>query len=246
MHRRITRAFLAASAAGAALATLGFAGVSAAGAATAPAVHKVYTNSTAGYATGGGWRFRYIETSVKIPARQPVAGNNATLDVALSAPQVDVAVITVAAGGGAGSVTYVDSGYTNGEFHLSPSVGDVVKVSVYREVKAHRDRFTATNLATGRTQTVVVNTSSAIVYRHAQLSSTIDNGKVVTPANDVRLWAPQNTIVTSYSGNRGSVFGPWETSKLIDTTTGTSAGKVVLSPSYPWNNGKNFGIWLRH
>jgi hypothetical protein len=246
MHRRITRAFLTASAAGAALATLGFAGVSAAGAATAPAVHKVYTNSTAGYAAGGQWRFRYIETSVKIPARQPVAGNNATLDVALTSPQIDVAAITVAAGGGAGSVTYVDSGYTNGEFHLSPSIGDVVKVSVYRDVRAHRDYLTATNLRTGRTQTVGVTTSSKIVYRSASLTSTVINSQVEPRASDIRLWAPQNTKITNYSGTHGSVFGPWETLKLIDTRTGTATGKVVLSPSYPWNNGKNFGIWLRH
>lgn len=175
-----------------------------------------------------------------------MAGNNATLDVALTSPQIDVAVITVAAGGGAGSIRYVDSGYADGAFRLSPSIGDVVKVSVYRNVKAHRDYLTATNLRTGRTQTVAVTTSSKIVYRSASLTSTIINSQAEPPASDVRLWAPQNTKITNYSGTHGSVFGPWETLRLIDTRTGTAAGKVVLSPSYPWNDGKNFGIWLRH
>jgi hypothetical protein len=32
----------------------------------------------------------------------------------------------------------------------------------------------------------------------------------------------------------------------IDTTDGTAAGTVVMSPSALSNNGQNFGIWLRH
>jgi hypothetical protein len=33
--------------------------------------------------------------------------------------------------------------------------------------------------------------------------------------------------------------------EVIDTTTGTSAGAVVVNSPLLWNNGQNFGVWLR-
>jgi hypothetical protein len=41
------------------------------------------------------------------------------------------------------------------------------------------------------------------------------------------------------------VLGPWTTQMLVDTTTGTAQGQVVMSPSNLWNAGQNFGVWLR-
>lgn len=51
--------------------------------------------------------------------------------------------------------------------------------------------------------------------------------------------------MTTYSGVHGTLLGPWTTYQVIDTTTGTAAGAVVISSPVLWNNGQNFGVWLR-
>ncbi|HEU5385411.1 MAG TPA: hypothetical protein VFV73_05880 [Streptosporangiaceae bacterium] len=47
---------------------------------------------------------------------------------------------------------------------------------------------------------------------------------------DTRLLQFTNTHVTTYSGDRGTLTGPWATWKYIATTTGTAAGTVIASP----------------
>lgn len=247
MHRAITRAFLAVATAGAAFTALAFTGAGLAGASTHAAIPAIYNQGSAGYVTGVAWRIRYAETSVTIPAAQSTAGNNATAAIALVADTGGyLATITVTPGGGAGSLGYLDRQFAHGTFHLSPSVGDVVKISIYRDRAGNSDYFTATNLRTGRVQTVGVITSAAVVYNHAALQAAIDNTKVVTPPADVRLWVFKNSRLTSYDGTRGTLFGPWTLQQLVDTTNGTATGAVVMSPSYPSNAGQNFGVWLRH
>ena len=59
------------------------------------------------------------------------------------------------------------------------------------------------------------------------------------------LWAFTDTTLTSYSGYHGAILGPWNTIRIIATRSGTSAGKVVLWPTWPWNNAHNFGVWWR-
>ena len=50
--------------------------------------------------------------------------------------------------------------------------------------------------------------------------------------------------MTSYSGIRGTVTGPWLTTELIDTLDGTSHGQWVLFPRPPWGNSdQNFTVW---
>ena len=43
----------------------------------------------------------------------------------------------------------------------------------------------------------------------------------------------------------GTLTGPWTTTEIVDTTTGNSAGAVVINPNVLWNSGQNFGVWLR-
>ena len=50
----------------------------------------------------------------------------------------------------------------------------------------------------------------------------------------------------TYNGDRGTIMGPWATSEYTDTTTGTSAGKVVMNAPALTNNSQDFGVWLRH
>ena len=44
---------------------------------------------------------------------------------------------------------------------------------------------------------------------------------------------------------RGTVTGPWQTSPVIETSSGTATGTVSTSPTALWNGGADFSIWLR-
>ena len=83
------------------------------------------------------------------------------------------------------------------------------------------------------------------VYTTAWLRGLIDNTAVTTPTADIRLWQFTGSHVTTYTGAHGTVLGPWTTQMLVDTTTGTARGRVVMSPSSLWHAGQNFGVWLR-
>jgi hypothetical protein len=203
-----------------------------------------YTRGSAGYVTGGRWRFRYAGTALKIPACQTDPGDNAGASVSLSAGPRYLASIAVVCGGGADSIGYLDRHFGTGAFHLSPAVGDVVKIGIYR--KAGHDYFAVTDLTSGSSQTVTVATPPAVVYRQAALLASIDTSKVRAPARDVRLWTFRDGTVTSYGGQRGAVFGPWITREVVSTTDGTASGSVVMSAGYPFGSGHCFTIWLRH
>jgi hypothetical protein len=69
---------------------------------------------------------------------------------------------------------------------------------------------------------------------------------VTPPSADIRLCRFTGSHLTTYSGVHGTIIRPWVTSKLIDTTTGTASGQVLVSPSNLRNGGQNFGVWLRH
>src|SRR6266498_482805 len=204
----VTRKVCAATAAGAAVITLGFTGVGAAGAASSAAQSvgsPVYTTSQAGYVTGGGRYFRFIATTVKVPYLQYQSGNNGSAEVVLGSRVGPPATLRVAAGGGTGSISYVWSSGT--EFHtghlygVAPAPGDLLRLSVYYDRLGH-DFFTATDTTQGVTQTARVD---------------------VVPV----------------------IYTAAEAAGVIDTTTGTSAGAVVISSPVLWNNGQNFGVWLR-
>lgn len=260
MRRPTTLAFLAAVTAGA-LAVAGATGAtSAALAATAapaapaghPAIRASYTTGSAGYVTGGGWRFRYVGTSLKIPACRADPASNAGAAISLSGgtrylPSIHtryLASIAVVCGGGAHSVGYFDRHFGSGAFHLSPRVGDVLKIRICHQ--AGQDYFTAADTTAGTTQTVAVATPVAVVYRHATLLASFHSTRRSVPASDLRLWEFQDISVTSASGKHGTLFGPWATYQLVGTVDGTATGAVVMIASYPSGNGRQFSVWLRH
>jgi hypothetical protein len=70
---------------------------------------------------------------------------------------------------------------------------------------------------------------------------------VVPPAASTRLWQFTGSRLTTYSGDHGTITGPWTTSKMITTTTtGIASGTVIVSPSGLSSNRQNFAAWLRH
>jgi hypothetical protein len=271
MCRCITRAIFAAAAAGAAIATLGLTAAGTAGAATGPARmvygHHLAETGTAGAATGpalvlvtrhfAGYhtassetkRFRYVATTLAVKACQvPIARRkNPTGHIELFGGTNWSADLDVLCNGGASSVGFYDQKsatiHASGAFGLSPRIGDRLRISISRNVSAHRDSFTATNLRTGRSQTVRVTTSARVVYRHAFVGSLIDSNADVMPlpATNTLLWTFRNSRVVTYGGVRGTLRGPWTTVKEIDRTSG---GVTVMYPGKLSSTGGGFSTYL--
>jgi hypothetical protein len=70
---------------------------------------------------------------------------------------------------------------------------------------------------------------------------------------DTQIWQFTGSVVTTYRGVRGTILGPWATSRWVDTIDGTRAGAVVADASVlpndqqePFIAGRDFTVWLRH
>jgi len=226
----------------------GSAAAGTAGAATGP-VRVVYGQHYAGYGTAylDNWRFRYVATTVPVAACRITPSKNPDAETQLFGGTTWFAAIAVFCNGGAGSIVFFDqksaTTHAQGAFRLSPRVGDRLRISISRNVPGHQDSLTATNLRTGRSQTVRVTTSTAVVYHHAFVGSAIDrNGDVMPlPAASKLLWTFRNSRVVTYGGVRGTFFGPWTTVEEIDRT---SAGVTVMYPGHLSSGGAGFSTYL--
>jgi ribosomal protein L21E len=131
-----------------------------------------------------------------------------------------------------------------GPFRLAPRVGDRLAISIYYDQRGHAF-FTATDLTRPATQTVMLYVGR-LIYSAAGLWVQTDRVlSVVPPAVGTRLWQFTGSRLTTYRGDHGTVTGPWTTSKMITTTTGTASGTVIVSPSGLSNGGRDFTAWLR-
>jgi hypothetical protein len=245
MRRHIIRA-LSAATAGIALFTLGFAGAGSAAAAGAPSLGPlVYTTNDVGY-VATGQLFRFVSASVTVPAAIPSgsATTNMIITLGNANPINHVRYgLLVRPGGGSGSV-----GWTNGQsvtpIPLSPGIGDQLQISVYYNQGNGYIYFTTADVTQGVTRTVQVHVGNPQL-NEARLTGNAEGGLVAPPAADTRLWAVSGARLTTDTGTHGTVTGPWQTSKIIQTVTGTAASTVIRSPSGLWNGGANFGVWLR-
>ncbi len=247
MKTRITRSVLAAVAAASAVAALALTGAAASASVGTASFTTRYDTSFAGYVTGGSFKFRFVHASIPVPACQTNPNNNAVATIALTSNVPgEVAHIDMSCNGGHDSVTFGTQTHAQGAFRLSPSVGDVVRISVFRRASSCSDEFTATNTATGRTQMVTIRTPCNVIYRHAVLGATLVNPSgVMPPPAKVRLWVFRDSGITSTGPViHGTICGPWPAGRDIATTTGTVTGKVLLFPTLPSNNCHNFGVWL--
>jgi hypothetical protein len=242
--RKYHGALFAAAAASAVLTTLGLTAPGAAAVAAAPSAGPTaYTTTQAGYNVTGRW-FRYVSTTVTIPAAGPDhQANGDLMTVALGNTAKDNvrAVIQVKPGGGYGSVQY-GSGQQLTPFALSPKAGDKVAVSIYYDRHGH-SLFTATDLTQG------VSRSAGLTVGHVAYNqvSLLDNLAVSAqpPVTDIQTWKLADTRLTTVKGYHGTLAGPWETTPLVATSSGTPAGRLIADTSAPWNNGANFECWLR-
>ena len=249
MHVRIMKTSLAIAAAGITIASAGLASALPAAASPAPAarlaaITTVIDTNFAGYAAGGSWRFRYISADVPMAACRPAANQNAVAGITLTSGVFsEVAHIGLRCGGGLGSVTFGTAAEAEGHFQLSPSVGDVLRISIFRNVTACRDEFTATNTRTSNTKVVTVATPCQVVYRHAQPGATLTDisGTWSPPAANTGLWEFRNVAITSYNGTRGTICGPWPAEKHLAAPVIT----VRMIPSDPSNSCRTFGVLLK-
>jgi hypothetical protein len=237
----VKRLLTTATVAALAFATAGSGGAGAAAAASRATGPVGYSDQLAGYQATGRW-FRYVATTVTVPPRALSYLNGGAALIGLNGRYP--AWIGVNPGGGPDSVGYAGFNVGTGSFQFSPRVGDRLAISVYYDQRGHTF-FTATDLTQNVTQTVVQYVGR-LIYSAARLW--VQTGRippVSPPAADTRLWQFTGSRLTTYSGDHGTITGPWTTSKVITTTTGTASGTVFVSPSALSAGGRDFTAWLR-
>jgi hypothetical protein len=255
MRRHMVRVLLAAVAAGGALLTAGLAAAPVAGAATSGthtggfpvlSASNFYTSSQGGYTATGRW-FRFVATTVKMPPKSPLYP---IAVVVLGGSSAGPLYVGVRPGGGPTSVGW-SAGvppFGMGGFaftKVDPKVGDTVLIDLYYSRSNGKVTAAATDLTTGATQSAVIGGTKNAVFTAAEVAGWLEPPAPSPPATNLRLWQFNKTAVTTYTGVHGTMTGPWTTNKVTDTTNGTSSGRVVMSPSFLFNNGASFGVWLR-
>ncbi len=243
MRRQFTHALAAAVAAGGAiLLTAGLAMPAAASTRAAAArAGAVSTSHMAGYVTGGGRHFRYVETTVRVSVARTAAQH---AEVTLGGAGATPVFLGVKAGGGANSVGWAIGvqpfGMGGGALaRLAPAPGDLVRLSIYYDQKGHVF-FTAVDTAKGVSQTFQATVGTSTLFTAAE-AAVYETGYTATVMSDFKLWAFTGTKVTTYTGVKGTLLGPWTTSQVV----AVAGGSVVMSPSVLFNSGADFNIWRR-
>jgi hypothetical protein len=204
----------------------------------------------AGYsiATTDSLRFRYAATTVQVKACPiPIArSKNPVAFLSLFGGRSWDAEVDVRCNGGAASTSYFDqksaTTHASAYFRLSPRVGDRLRLSVSRNVPAHQDSFTITDLRTRRSQTVRVTTSTSVAYHHVFMGSAVRNANVMPlPASNTLLWTFSGSRAVTTGGVRGTLRGPWTAPKVIDRT---AAGVLVMYPGNLSSTGGGFSTHL--
>ena len=211
------------------------------------ALPRVYTQGLAGYENSNG-PFRFVSATLTVPAAQSPAANGGSALITLGhnggptpRPHAD---ITVTAGGGPGRVRDATRA-TSGAVAVSPPPGDRLPLSISDDKQGHYF-LTVVDQARGDTHTVRVNAPYAaqLPLNLAEVLGSVDSSAVTPPTADIRLWQFTAARVTTYSGGRGSVIGPWATRQFFHTVDGTAAGIPVMSASLLGQGGQNFDVWL--
>jgi hypothetical protein len=241
MSRFVRRALTMVTVAAQALTAAGFTGAAAATAASRAAGPAVYPDQHAGYRAAGRW-FRYVATTVTVPPRTLPYPHGGSAFIGLNGRYP--AWIGVDPGGGTDSVGYAGFNAGSGPFRLAPRAGDRLALSIYHDQRGH-DYFTVTDLTRPATQTVMLHVGR-LIYPAAGLWVQTDRVLSVSPPPaGTRLWQFTGSRLTTYRGDHGTITGPWTTSKMTTTTTGTASGTVIVSPSGLSAGGRDFTAWLR-
>jgi hypothetical protein len=247
MRGHIVRGLVTAVAAGGAtLLAVGLAGTTMATAGTHTAAYPViHTSSQGGYTASGRW-LRFVATTVKV---QAAGSYSHYAEVVLGGSTVSPVTLAVRAGGGPDSVAWSVGvppfGMGGGALSkVAPKAGDTVLIDLYYNRSGGGVVATATDLTTGATQSISISAGTQAVFTVAEVAAVLHN-PASPPSGDIRLWQFTHSAVTTYTGTHGTMTGPWTTSQVVDTSNGGPTGHLVMSPSFLFNNGANFGAWLR-
>lgn len=244
MRRQVWHTLSAAAAAvgSAVLLTAGFGAGDAVSAATATHASVdgiVYTTNQAGYVTGGGRHFRFIQSTIPVsPARKAPQW----AELVLGGVRVSPVTVAVKAGGGANSVGWAVGtqpfGRAGGPLSkLSPAPGDILRLSLYFDQQGHVF-ITAVDTTKGVSQTVRVTVPKSTLYTAAE-AAVYETGYTAPVKSPFHLWAFTATHVTTYSGVKGTMLGPWSTKVVV----AVAGGKQVMAPLQLVKGGANFGVW---
>ena len=224
-----------------------------------------YSKDISGYQATGRW-FRYVSTTFTLPTNSQCqrmatispAGFGAAvtlgpaeesnLGVPLSAgpaSTLGVSMVPSATGCGLISPSFASNlpGYSGaqqfpaGAITLSPA--NAVRIDLYYRQADQLTIATIYNLTTGKQ--AQASLQDPAVYMVA--SATGGFGTVTAPPGSFRVWGFTNSAATTYTGTRGTMTGPWTTSPIVLTATGTQ-GRALVSP-FLWGGGAGFGVWAR-
>ncbi len=177
-------------------------------------------------------------------ACRPAANQNAIAGIALRSNVFsETAHIDLRCGGGHGSVMFGTATEAEGHFQLSPAVGDVLRISIFRDAAACREEFTATNTRSHNTKMITVRTACQVVYRHAAPGASLTDigGTWSPPLTNVPLWHFREVAITSYNGTHGTICGPWPAEKHLAAPVIT----VRMIPSDPSSSCRSFSTLLK-
>jgi hypothetical protein len=243
----MVHALVAVAAGGAALLTAGLTAATAAaatGGTHAASSSTITTSTRAGYQDSGRW-FRFVGTTVTVPG---AGAYSHYARVVLRGQNVSAVNLGIKPGGGAGSVAYgVGVSPFDPRGHalaIAPAVGDIVRIDLYYNKTGGGVTATATDLTKNVTAAVPISEGTTAIFNKVEVGTVLTN-PASPPSGDLRLWQFTNTAVTTTTGVHGTVTGNWTTSQIIDTINGRVGGQVAMSPSFLFNNGANFGVWLR-
>jgi hypothetical protein len=247
MRSHIVRGLVAVAAGSTALLTAGLFATTAAaqtGGTQAASYPTIATTTRGGYMATGRW-FRFVATTVKVPA---AGAYNHYARVVLKGQNVDAVYLGIKPGGGAGSVSYgvgvAPFSSNSHALNIAPKVGDTVLIDLYYNKTGGGMTITAEDLTSKVTKAVTISEGTTAVFNGAEVGVVLPKPSS-PPTGDLRLWQFTNTGITTNTGVHGTVTGPWTTSKVIETINGSPSGQVVMSPSFLFNNNANFGVWLR-
>ena len=202
-----------------------------------------------GYATH--WRFRWLTATVPVlscaatAARHGWLLNGTALGVGDPRWQAELGVRCAGAAAAPVEALVTTNGRTAAyRLPLRMRAGDHVTLSLYYDRPAGKLRLRATDRSTGRQASRWLTVGMGISYQGAGAGSVFAGPRSSPPAN-TETAAYSDVHLTSYSGHRATMFGPWPATEVVATTTGDSRGAVVARPSMLLSGGTRFLVWQR-
>ncbi len=140
----------------------------------------------------------------------------------------------------------VDNGHVNMPVALPMTLaaGTSLTVSIYYSKATGFVRFTVTDNDSGDIDIRTHLVGGTASYTGAEVGSQF-GGTISAPPADVKTGTFTRCALTTYNSTKGTMLGPWRTSQVVATTSGTSGGAVIANAPVLWNSGANFGVWER-